>query len=153
MMTQVSGRAGRSTQKGKVIIQTYNPSHSIIEKVVQNDYLGMFEEQLHERYLFQYPPYFRLVKITLRHKDFEKLRDAANWLNQMIRAQLPIPILGPEEPAINRIRNLYIREIIVKIPADQSVGNVKNKLRRILASFDAVSQFKSIKVTLNVDVY
>jgi primosomal protein N' (replication factor Y) len=153
MMTQVSGRAGRSTQKGKVIIQTYNPSHSIIEKVVQNDYLGMFEEQLHERYLFQYPPYYRLVKITLRHKDFEKLRDAANWLNQMIRAQLPIPILGPEEPAINRIRNLYIREIIVKIPADQSVGNVKNKLRRILASFDAVSQFKSIRVTLNVDVY
>lgn len=153
MMTQVSGRAGRSVQSGKVIIQTYNPSHTTIQKVVENDYVGMFEEQLHERHLFHYPPYFRLIKITLRHKEYEKLRDGAQWLNQMIRSQLAIPILGPEEPAINRIRNLYIREIIVKIPADQSVGAVKNKLRRILASFDAISQFKSIRITLNVDFY
>lgn len=153
MITQVSGRAGRSLQQGKVIIQTYNTGHSIIQKVFNNDYLGMFEEQLKERYLFNYPPYFRLIKITLRDKDFEKVRDGAYWLSQMIRSQFEIPILGPEEPAINRIRNLYIREIVIKLPADHAVGTQKNKLRRTLASFDAIPQFKSIKVTLNVDFY
>ena len=83
MMTQVAGRAGRSDKIGKVIIQTYNPNHNIIQQVTNNDYLGMYKEQLYERQIYKYPPYFRLIKLTLKHRDFEKLKEGSMWLYQV----------------------------------------------------------------------
>ena len=77
MMTQVSGRAGRSEKRGKVIIQTYNPNHNIIQQVTHNDYEGMYKEQLYERQIYNYPPFFRLIKLTLKHRDFEKLKEGS----------------------------------------------------------------------------
>ncbi|MCI4443454.1 MAG: primosomal protein N', partial [Lentimicrobium sp.] len=153
MMTQVSGRSGRSEKQGKVIIQTYNPNHNTIRQVVQNDYLGMYKEQLYERQIYKYPPYFKLIKLTLKHRDFDKLKEGSMWLYQVMQQNLTIPVLGPEEPPISRIRNEYIRTIMIKIPQNQSLQGTKKTIQKMLNSFEAVAQYRSIKVTVNVDFY
>ena len=153
MMTQVAGRSGRAEKRGKVIIQTYNPLHNTIQQVTNNDYEGMYKEQLYERKIYYYPPFYRLIKLTLKHRDFEKLKEGSMWLYQVLNQNLLIPVLGPEEPAIGRIRNEYIRTIMIKIPGDASIQGTKKTIQKILNSFDLVSQYRTIKVTVNVDFY
>ncbi|WP_310377548.1 primosomal protein N' [Flavobacterium sp.] len=153
MMTQVSGRSGRTKKQGKVIIQTYNPNHNTIQQVINNNYSAMYIEQLYERQIYKYPPYFKLIKLTLKHKDFDKLKEGSFWLYQVMQQNLFMPVLGPEEPAISRIRNEYIRTIMIKIPLDKSLKGTKKTIQKILNSFDAVAQFRAIKVTVNVDFY
>ncbi|MBS7786711.1 primosomal protein N' [Flavobacterium sp. CYK-55] len=153
LMTQVSGRAGRSEKSGKVMIQTYNPYHNIIQQVTRTDYLAMYREQLYERKIYQYPPYTRLVRLTLKHRDFEKLKQSAQWLTDVMKQHLNIPVLGPEEPPVGRIRNEYIRLILIKIPQDQSLNGIKKTIQKILDSFDTVAQFRAVKVSVNVDFY
>jgi primosomal protein N' (replication factor Y) len=153
MMTQVAGRSGRAGKRGKVIIQTYNPLHNIIQQVTNNDYEGMYKEQLYERKIYFYPPFYRLIRITLKHRDFEKLKEGSMWLYQVLQQNLTIPVLGPEEPAIGRIRNEYIRTIMIKMPGDASIQGTKKTIQKILNSFDLVSQYRAIKVTVNVDFY
>lgn len=153
MMMQVSGRAGRSEKRGRVMIQTYNPYHNIIQQVTNNDYNGMYNEQVYERHNFKYPPYYRLVKLTLKHRDFDKLKEGSLWLYNVLVQQLQIPVLGPEEPAISRIRNEYIRTILIKIPNQNPLGQTKKTIQRVLNSFEAVAQYRAIKVTINVDNY
>ncbi|RAR75459.1 replication restart helicase PriA [Flavobacterium aciduliphilum] len=153
MMTQVAGRAGRADKRGKVIIQTYSVNHNIIQQVTHNDFLGMYKEQLYERRIFQYPPFFRLIKITLKHQDYEKLKSGAMWMYQVMQQQLQIPVLGPEEPGINRIRNEYIRTIMIKIPQEVSIQTTKNTIQKIRNSFESISNYRAIKVVVNVDFY
>lgn len=153
MLTQVAGRAGRFEKQGKVIIQTYNPNHNTIQQVTNNDYLGMYKEQLYDRQIYKYPPYFRIIKVTLKQRDYDKLKAGSMWLYQVLSENLNMPVLGPEEPLISRIRNEYIRTIIIKIPQNTPIGNTKNTLQKMLNSFEAVAQFRSIKVTLNIDFY
>lgn len=153
MMTQVAGRSGRSEKKGKVVIQTYNPNHNTIQQVTNTDYIGMYKEQLYDRQIYKYPPYFRIIKLTLKQRDFDKLKEGAMWLYQVLSQNLAMPVLGPEEPVISRIRNEYIRTIIIKIPQQASIGNTKKTIQKILNSFEAVAQYRAIKVTTNVDFY
>lgn len=153
MMTQVSGRSGRSEKQGKVIIQTYNPEHNTIQQVVHNNYIEMYKEQLYERQIYKYPPYFKLIKLTLKHRDFDKLKEGSMWLYQVMQQNFTIPVLGPEEPPISRIRNEYIRTIMIKIPINQSLQGTKKTIQKILNSFDVVSQYRAIKVAVNVDFY
>jgi primosomal protein N' (replication factor Y) len=153
MMTQVSGRSGRSEKQGKVIIQTYNPDHNTIQQVVYNNYVGMYKEQLYERQIYNYPPYYKLIKLTLKHRDFDKLKEGSMWLYQVMKQNLTIPVLGPEEPPISRIRNEYIRTIMIKIPTNQSLQGTKKTIQKILNSFEAVAQYRAIKVSVNVDFY
>ncbi len=153
MLTQVSGRAGRSEKRGKVVIQTYNPLHNIIQQVSNNDYEGMYKEQLYERQIYKYPPFFRLIRLTLKHRDFEKLKEGSMWLYQVLQQNLSVPVLGPEEPAIGRIRNEYIRTVMVKIPSETNLQSTKKTIQKVLNSFDVVSQYRTIKVTVNVDFY
>ena len=153
MMTQVSGRAGRSEKNGKVIIQTYNPYHNTIQQVVGNNYLGMYKEQIYERQNYKYPPFFRLIKLTLKHRDFDKLKEGSLWFYNVLVQSLSVPVLGPEEPAINRIRNEYIRTIMIKVPTNTNLGKTKEIINKMRTSFEAISQYRSIKITINVDVY
>ena len=153
MMTQVSGRSGRSEKQGKVIIQTYNPDHNTIQQVVHNNYISMYKEQLYDRQIYHYPPYYKLIKLTLKHRDFDKLKEGSMWLYQVMKQNFTIPILGPEEPPISRIRNEYIRTIMVKIPTNQSLQGTKKTIQKILNSFDVVPQYRAIKVVVNVDFY
>ena len=153
MLMQVSGRAGRSEKRGKVIIQTYNPNHNTIQQVTQNDYFGMYKEQLYDRKIYFYPPYFRLIKITLKHRDYEKLKEGSLWLYQVMTQNLNVPVLGPEEPSVSRIRNEYLRVILIKIPHKENLGLIKRKISRMLNSFEAVASYRSIKTITNVDFY
>jgi len=153
MIIQVSGRAGRKDIPGKVIVQTYNPLHNTLQQVLLNDYSAMYKEQIYERNNFKYPPYFRLIKITVKHKDFEKLKEGSLWLYNVLHQNLKMPVLGPEEPAISKIRNEYIRTILIKIPTKEHLGNTKQKIQKILMSFEAVSQYRAIRTKVNVDYY
>ena len=153
MMTQVAGRAGRAAKQGKVLIQTYNPTHNTIQQVTNTDYVGMYNEQLYDRQIYKYPPYFRIIKLTLKQRDFDKLKEGSMWLYQVLSQNLNMPVLGPEEPAISRIRNEYIRTIIIKIPQNISIVTTKKTIQKILNSFEAVAQYRAIKVTSNVDFY
>ena len=153
MMTQVAGRAGRSEKQGKVIIQTYNPNHNTIQQVTTHNYLGMYKEQLYDRQIYKYPPYFRIIKLTLKHREFDKLKEGSMWLYQVLNQNLAMPVLGPEEPAISRIRNEYIRTILIKIPQNLPLGNTKKTIQKMLNSFEAVAQYRAIKVVANVDFY
>ncbi len=154
MMTQVAGRSGRSEKQGNVIIQTYNPDHNTIQQVTNNNYLGMYKEQLYERQIYYYPPYYRLIRLTLKHKDYEKLKQGSMWLFQVLQQNLKMPVLGPEEPAVSRIRNEYIRTILIKIPQNQtSLPGTKKTIQKILDSFELVPQFRAIKTAVNVDFY
>lgn len=153
MMVQVAGRAGRKDVQGKVFIQTYNPLHNVIQQVTTNDYEGMYKEQVYERHNFKYPPFYRLIRITLRHKDYEKLKDGALWLYNVLSQHIGVPVLGPEEPGINRIRNEYIRTIMIKIPNGVALGGTKKAIEKTLGSFEAVPQYRPVRVTINVDPY
>jgi len=153
MMTQVSGRAGRSEKMGKVLIQTFNPHHNTIQQVLSSNYLSMYKEQIYERQNFKYPPFYRLIKVTLKHRDFDKLKEGSLWFYNVLVQSLSVPVLGPEEPAINRIRNEYIRTIMVKIPVNSNLGQAKTIITKMRNSFEAIPQYRAIKITINVDVY
>lgn len=153
MMTQVAGRAGRSEKQGKVVIQTYNPNHNTIQQVTNHNYIGMYKEQLYDRMIYKYPPYFRIIKLTLKHREFDKLKEGSMWLYQVLSQNLGIPVLGPEEPAISRIRNEYIRTILIKIPQNMPLGATKKTIQKMMNSFEAVAQYRAIKVVVNVDFY
>ena len=151
LLTQVAGRAGRTQKRGKVIIQSYNPYHQILKQVSANDYEGMFKEQLYEREQFLYPPVNRIIKITFKHKNYNSLNEAADWFAKSLRNVFRNGVLGPEYPPVARIRNQYLKHVIIKIPMGQSLGKTKNSIKRIENSFNAISQFRSVRVIYNVD--
>ena len=153
LMAQVSGRAGRTQERGKVLIQTYNPYHKILQQVSTNSYFEMFEEQLGERHVYKYPPVFRMIKITLKHKDYQKVDVGADWYARSLRTVFDKHVLGPEFPPVARIRNQYLKHILVKIPQKQSLGKTKEAILKINNSFLSVKDFRPIRVILNVDNY
>ena len=117
------------------------------------DYKGMYKEQMYERYNFKYPPFYRLIRLTLKHRDFDKLKEASLWMFNNLNQQLSVPILGPEEPAINRIRNQYIRVILIKIPQQVMLNQTKGQIKRIIKSFETIGAYRSVQVIANVDFY
>jgi len=153
LMVQVAGRAGRDKKRGKVAIQTFNPYHKILQQVSTNSYDEMFKEQLEERWQYHYPPFFRLIKITLRHKDFNRVEEGANWFGKSLTSLFNDNVLGPTTPAISKIRNYYIRHLIVKIPQKQGLGTTKNNILRVKNAFQSVKEFRSIRLNIDVDNY
>ncbi|NCO63619.1 MAG: primosomal protein N' [Flavobacteriales bacterium] len=151
LMLQVSGRAGRTDQRGKVLIQTYNPYHKILQQVSTNDYLGMYDEQMDERHNYKYPPIYKQIKITLKHKDYNRVDMGSQWLAKSLRQVFAEAILGPESPPIARIRNQFHKNILVKIPKKQSLSKTKEAIIKINNSFWSIKEFRSVKVILNVD--
>lgn len=153
LMLQVSGRAGRTDKRGKVLIQTYNPYHKILQQVSTNNYKEMFSEQLQERYNFKYPPFYRLIKITIKHKDYDRVNMASEWFAKSLRQVFKANILGPEFPPVSRIRNQYHKNILIKIAPKQSLGKTKEAIAKINTSFSLVKDFRPVRVIINVDNY
>lgn len=153
LMAQVSGRAGRTDIRGKVLIQTYNPHHRILQQVSTNSYEEMYEEQLNERYSYKYPPVFRIIKVTLKHKDYNRVNQAAEWYSKSLRQVFGACVLGPEFPPVSRIRNQFIKNILLKIPPNQNLKRTKEAIAKIDNSFNAVKDFRPVRVILNVDNY
>lgn len=153
LMLQVAGRAGRTKKQGKVLIQTYNPKHKIVQQVAANDFERMFREQLEERNLYQYPPYFKLIKFTLKSRDYSKTNEAADWVAKALGNVFRENVLGPEFPPVARIRNEYYKNILLKIPPQQSLGKTKGYIQKIMKSFSAIGGWRGVRVIINVDPY
>ncbi len=151
MMEQVSGRAGRKDKQGTVIIQTWQPEHPIIRDVVQHDYRSMYHRQLEERLRFKYPPYYRLVIIKLKHKKPEVLHAAAAELARDLRRRFGNLVYGPEYPMVPRIKNWYIKQIMLKIRRDNHLTGQKALLKKVLEDFKAHTPHKSVLVQVDVD--
>ncbi len=153
LMQQVAGRAGRTQKRGKVLIQTYNPFHQILQQVSVNDYLAMYKDQIEERHQYKYPPFYRIIKITAKHKDYNKVNDATGWLAKSLRNVFKENLLGPEFPPISRIRNQYHKNILIKIPQGQSLSKTKEIIKKIHISFASIKEFSGVKIVINVDNY
>ena len=153
LMVQVSGRAGRDQKRGKVAIQTFNPYHQILQQVTIHDYEAMYQDQMNERHQFSYPPLVRLVRIVLKHKDFIKVDTAANWMGKSLVNSFGDQVLGPTSPSIGRIRNKYIKSILIKLPANISLKQSKDQIQRIKDSFMAIADFRPVQVIVDVDCY
>ena len=151
LMTQVSGRAGRKKKQGKVLIQTYNPTHTVIRQVTANDYHGMYNSQMAERYAYNYPPYFRLIRVTLKHRDARHLDESASWLAALLLETFGARVLGPEFPPVSRIRNLYLKDFLIKIEKGASLPRLKFKLSTILYEFRKHVDHRQVIVAVDVD--
>ena len=153
LMVQVSGRAGRSKKQGHVAIQTFNPYHQILQQVSTTNYTEMYKEQLQDRWQFHYPPYYRLIKITLKHKDYTKVDNGVDWLAKALQNVFGENVLGPTAPAVSRIRNQHIKNLVIKIPPKQSLGVTKKELQKIKTTFQSVGDFRPIRFIVDVDAY
>ena len=150
LLTQVSGRAGRTKKRGRVVIQTYNPYHQILKQVTNSDYEGMYKEQLYEREQFKYPPVNRIIKITFKHKNYNVLNEAADWFSGALRSNFGGTVLGPEYPPVARIRNQYLKHIVIKVQKVHSLAQTKANIRRIEKSFKSVAMYRGVRVIYNV---
>jgi len=153
LMVQVAGRAGRKNKKGKVIIQTSNPDHWVLERVKEHDFKGFYETEIQERKLFFYPPYYKIIDLTLRNTDELKLNVAAQNLVDKLRPVFKERVIGPEFPLIKRIQNFYIKEIKIKIEKDAPERKVKQKIQEIIDLFYAEPSNKSTRLSIDVDSY
>lgn len=154
LLSQVAGRAGRTDDVGKVYIQSYNPEHVILQQVSTHDYLSMYDEQRLQRYHFKYPPFFRIIKITFKHKDYQTTLSGAQWYTNALR-NIPegVQVLGPEFPPVSRIRNLYHVNVIVKVAKQHTQHQVKDYLKRVKRSFEAIKDYRSVRCNIDVDAY
>jgi primosomal protein N' (replication factor Y) len=149
----VSGRAGRKHRKGLVVIQTYSPDNSVIQQVVHHDYQAMFDLQIQERASFQYPPFYRMIQLTLKHRDFKVIDRAANELAAALRTAFGSRVLGPAAPVIARVQNQYIRQILFKFETAASVKAARTTMLDILSKLNAQPEFKSVRISCDVDPY
>ena len=151
VLTQVAGRSGRSGQRGKVFLQTYQPEHPIIKNVIHNDYDGMYNNQLIERKDYNYPPFVRLIRITLKDKSYEKLNSSSDWINKVMRANYKGIVLGPVYPEVSRIKNKYHKEFLIKLAGLKELNNFRNTFQSIIKSFDSISKYRSVRIIVDVD--
>ena len=151
LMAQVAGRAGRKAKRGKVIIQSRNPYHSIIRDVIDNNYENMYKNELLERRNFKYPPFYRLVQFTLRYKEINLLNEASQHFTQLLKGVFGSRVLGPEFPAIARVRNQYNKQVLLKLEREASIKASKQEINNILTQMGTHKDFKKVRVIVDVD--
>ena len=153
LIKQVSGRAGRSGSRGRVIIQTKNINHYVNRRIIENDDINFYKNEINQRKEFNYPPFSRLIKINLKSKKNEILYNSANWLADSLRNISNIEVLGPEYPLISRINNFFIVNILLKIDSKSNIPNQKKLIDIVLSRFNKYPEFRSVKILIDVDPY
>ena len=151
MMVQVSGRAGRKGRRGRVLLQTKNPGLDVVQQVVRNDYEGFFNDLLEERAAFRYPPFYRLIYVFLRHKNETVVAHAAEHAGQRMRQMFGDRVLGPDKPAVAKVKTLNIRKIVLKLENGIDMRRVRECLRSIAADVLSDKQSGSLQVFFDVD--
>lgn len=154
MMEQVSGRAGRKGEKGKVVIQVANGNHPVLQFLLAHDYKSFYDFEISGRRKFFYPPFSRIIHLVFRHKDKGTVMAAANWFAEEMRKKSPDSryIIGPAEPVINKIRNQYLMEMIFKLPkAGNIINSIKKAIREETANMHNITRFRSVVVIPEVD--
>jgi len=151
LMEQVSGRSGRKQKQGRVVIQTQNPAHWVIRNVVNHDYKSFYNTDLQEREKFGYPPFSRLIEITMKHRDNDMVQEAAMLFTERLRNKLGNRILGPHVPVIPRIRNFFHREVIIKLERKGNQSEFRNIIREEIREFFSLREYHSVQLHIDVD--
>lgn len=151
LMEQVSGRAGRRGEQGRVIIQALNTTHPVLDLVSRHDYGAFYASEIVERERFSYPPFVRLVRLVLKHKNLEVVRAAAETLAEQLRPLFGDSLLGPSVPSVGRIRNYYLMEMMVKLPRTTAAGRAKELIRNQLGRLQAQKEYRRVFVIADVD--
>jgi len=151
LMAQVAGRAGRKNKQGKVLIQAFNPSHPILAMVLEHNYEAMYQSQLVERERFNYPPFCRIVQLSLRHVNADLINKAADELAKRLRALFGKRVLGPEYPTVSRIRNQYLKNILIKFEKGIPLPKAKEEIKNAIVKLNAHPDYKSVRVVIDVD--
>ncbi len=155
LITQVSGRAGRREKKGRVIIQTFNPEQPVLLKVKNHDYVNFFNLEIGERIAYKYPPFFRLINITLKHKDSRTCENAARTFHKLLLDEFGTQrTLGPKEAMIAKIRNMYLWEVLMKFERKGvNLTKVKSIIVKKSLELKQEKEFRNIRVIFDVDPY
>ncbi len=152
LMEQVSGRAGRKGKQGKVVIQSSNPGNPLIALVVAHDYKAFYQQEIEFRKTFHYPPYTRLIKFYFKHTDKNKALRAADFFAGRLMPLFGDYLIGPAEPVVNRIKNRYIFEIMLKLPRDGSKNSLaRSHIQQQIAIMQNDSMLKSVQIQIDVD--
>ena len=151
MMVQVAGRAGRLKKQGMVVIQTSYPDHKIIKFVIDHDYDGFYRSEIEERKKFMYPPFYRLIQITLIDKNKSRVNEAAELLALSLRSKLKKRVLGPEFPYISRIRNKFHIHILLKLERSMSPVKVRDFIQEKMNEIHAIKEYKYMRIYADVD--
>jgi primosomal protein N' (replication factor Y) len=153
LMEQVSGRAGRRQKQGKVVIQTSDPANKIIRLVLRHDYISMFRMQAEERMTFNYPPFCRMVKISIKHKERALLNYYSDILGRDLKEIFGKRVLGPESPVISKVQLWYIKTILVKIEREKPPAKAKHLIIEAIDRLEKEKGASSLKIAIDVDPY
>ncbi len=152
LLTQVAGRAGRKHKRGLVLVQAWNPAHPVLQEALRGDFQGLFARELAERKEFHYPPFFRLIHITLQHKDDKVVLQAATLFGKLLRQKLGERVLGPVQPHIPRIRNYYGQNIMLKLEKSAPVIRAaKEMIRQVSETVTSKPGWSQVRVGVDVD--
>ncbi len=153
LITQVSGRAGRKDGQGKVILQTGEPDEPLLYKIKTGDYKSFFQSETLERQNFRYPPFYRLIKVTLKHKERAVLQNASKHYAFRLVGELGRQrVLGPQQPVVSRIRNLYIEEVYIKVEKNKTnIPKVKGLAYKLGLETKQNKDFKALRLYFDVD--
>lgn len=153
LIAQVSGRAGRHGRRGKVFLQTRSIEHPVIQNVITNNFEKNVREQMQEREMYSYPPFVRLINITLKHKDLTKAQNAAQAVAQQLKAIFGNRVLGPQEPVVSRIATYFLQRIMLKIDKRHRPEKIKAQMMETVNSVLADESFKNTVIQIDVDPY
>ena len=153
MLCQVSGRAGRYEKKGKVFLQTFQNENEIFKFIKDYDYESMYENQKIERKKFKYPPFVKLIKITFKNRNFQLVNESSQWFYNVLYQNYKGTILGPVFPYISKIRNLFQKQLLIKIDSNFNQIQTKKIIKKVESSFRTISRFRSTKLSFDVDPY
>ncbi len=154
LLTQVSGRAGRKETAGKVLIQSYDTKHLVLRDVLENQTERFYERELKERERFQYPPYYRLISVSVRHKKYEVMAASVKIFTQLLKNGLGTRVSGPAEPLVPRVNTYYITDYLIKVERDaERIILAKKIIADAITQLQHGEGFSTVKIAVNVDVY
>jgi len=151
MMSQVSGRAGRKGKRGLVILQTRSADLPVVQQVVRHDFKGFYQDLLSEREMFHYPPFYHLVYVFLKHKNDSLAEAAAQEMGALLRRRLGERVLGPDKPAVARVKAMSIRKMVIKLESGISLRDVRAALRQVQSQMMEQDRYKSLMIYYDVD--
>ncbi len=151
LLAQVSGRSGRKFRQGKVLIQTFQVDHPILQYVIHNNYTGFYKYETEEREKYLYPPYYRLIELRLKHRDEQLLDELSKEFSRELKLVFGKRVLGPVPPGVARVRNLYIRNILLKIEKNLPNVKVKEMIVKVTDRFLSHQAHRSLIIQMDVD--
>ena len=153
MLCQVSGRAGRYKERGKVFLQTFQCENELFKQVKDYDYESMFKNQKTERKQYKYPPFIKLIRVTFKNKNISSVNESAQWFYNVLKQNYNGTILGPVFPYISKIRNLFQKQLLIKIDSDLNQVQTKKIINKTTSSFNSIAKYRSTKLSFDVDPY